>query len=51
MVSSEDAFDAAVSAVVMSRHSLELRSLPALDNPVLRREGQVWMPEETVRSR
>jgi Protein of unknown function (DUF429) len=43
-VGSEDAFDAAVSAVVMSHHEAELRALPALDDPVLRREGRVWDP-------
>ena len=31
-VGSEDAFDAAVSALVMSRHEAELRALPALDD-------------------
>jgi len=41
---SEDAFDAAVSALVMSLHELELRALPTVDDPVLRREGWVWTP-------
>jgi hypothetical protein len=41
VVGSEDAFDAAVSAVVMSRHEPELRSLPALDDEG-RSEGCVW---------
>jgi hypothetical protein len=42
-VGSEDAFDAAVSAVVMSRHESDLRTLPALDDARL--EGSVWGPE------
>ena len=41
-VGSEDAFDAAVSAVVMSRDEAALRSLPALDDA--RVEGWVWGP-------
>jgi hypothetical protein len=43
-VASEDAFDAAVSAVVMSRHEAELRALPTVDHPVARQEGWVWSP-------
>ncbi len=39
---SEDAFDAAVSALVMSRHEAALRALPAL--PEHRLEGWVWSP-------
>ena len=42
--SSEDAFDAAASAVVMSRHTDELLALPPVDDPVMRREGCVWVP-------
>ena len=41
---SEDAFDAAVSALVMSVHEPELRALPTVDDPVVRREGWVWSP-------
>jgi hypothetical protein len=41
---SEDAFDAAVSALVMSLHEPALRALPALDDAVLVREGWVWTP-------
>jgi hypothetical protein len=41
---SEDAFDAAVSAVVMSRHATALLTRPAVDDPRLRREGCVWTP-------
>jgi hypothetical protein len=40
-VGSEDAFDAAVSAIVMSRHEAELRALPGL-GPEVRLEGCVW---------
>jgi hypothetical protein len=43
-VGSEDAFDAAVSAVVMSRHEAELRSLPAPDHVDAQLEGCVWQP-------
>lgn len=43
-VASDDAFDAAVSALVMSRHEPELRSLPEPDDPIARREGWVWTP-------
>ena len=43
-VGSDDAFDAAVSAVVMSRHEPALRALPALDDPGMRTEGCVWSP-------
>ncbi len=43
-VGSEDAFDAAVSAVAMSRHEAELRALPALHDPISRLEGCVWSP-------
>jgi hypothetical protein len=41
---SEDAFDAAVSAVVMSRHHEQLSELPSVSDPVRRREGWVWTP-------
>ena len=40
----EDAFDAAVSALVMDRHRVSLTSLPAETDPVLRREGAIWAP-------
>jgi hypothetical protein len=45
-VGSEDAFDAAVSAVVMSRHEPALRALPAPADRVARREGWVWTPDD-----
>jgi hypothetical protein len=49
---SEDAFDAAVSAVVMSRHADALAVLPVVDDPILLREGCVWVPpaEPEIRS-
>jgi hypothetical protein len=39
---SEDAFDAALTAIGMSRHETTLRSLPARDDAVVRREGWIW---------
>jgi hypothetical protein len=39
---SEDAFDAAISAVEMSRRIDELRALPRVDDPVTRIEGAIW---------
>jgi hypothetical protein len=50
-VASEDAFDAAVSAVVMSHHERDLRRLPVVDDPVARREGWVWTPDVARRFR
>ncbi len=44
---SEDAFDAAISAVVMSHHESALRSLPTLDDTA-RNEGWVWSPARTA---
>jgi hypothetical protein len=41
---SEDAFDAAVSALVMSAHAKQLRALPARSDQTL--EGMVWDPME-----
>ena len=45
-IASEDAFDAAVSALVMSVHEAELRTLPEIDDLVVRREGSVWAPAQ-----
>jgi hypothetical protein len=42
--SSEDAFDAAVSALVMAQHAEDLASLPTLTDPLLVREGMIWHP-------
>ena len=42
---SEDAFDAAVSALVMARHGDELAALPAVPHGSVRRlEGAIWTP-------
>ena len=45
---SEDAFDAAVSALVMARHADELRGLEPSDDPVTRLEGAIWIPPAAV---
>jgi len=42
--SSPDAFDAAVSALVMSRYSRELVILPTMTDEVSRLEGEIWHP-------
>ena len=44
--SSEDAFDAAVSAVVMSRHVKD-SALTQSDDPVELIEGAIWWPQDT----
>jgi hypothetical protein len=44
----EDAFDAAVSALVMDRHRAALGALPVETDPVLRREGVIWAPAAHV---
>ena len=41
---SEDAFDAAVSALVMAEHAAELAQLPEELDPDLRLEGRIWHP-------
>jgi len=41
-ISSEDAFDAAVSALVMGRRLPELSSLTQTEDPQLKLEGQIW---------
>jgi hypothetical protein len=41
----EDAFDAAVSALVMARHADRLASLPSELDATLRREGRIWYPD------
>jgi hypothetical protein len=41
---SEDAFDAAVSAVVMSEHEAELRALRPPADPTYGVEGKIWRP-------
>ena len=44
--SSEDAFDAAVSAVVMARHLDEISALTASQDPKELIEGRIWWPRE-----
>jgi hypothetical protein len=41
---SEDAFDAAVSALVMAEHADQLAALRATTDPVVAIEGQIWRP-------
>ena len=41
---SEDAFDAAMTALVMSRDAMSLRSLQPTTDPVERLEGAIWWP-------
>ena len=48
--SSEDAFDAAVSAVVMSRHLDELSTLTQSREDTYLIEGRIWWPPETRES-
>lgn len=43
MVGSEDAFDAGISALVMSRHVDELSSLRPSNDPDVRLEGWIWL--------
>jgi hypothetical protein len=43
-VGSEDAFDAAISAIVMARHTEQLRGLPRVVDAITRLEGRVWDP-------
>lgn len=43
-VSNEDAFDATVSALVMSQADDQLSKLACETNPIYRREGRIWSP-------
>ena len=45
--SSEDAFDAAVSAVVMSRHMKDIGAPTASQDPAELMEGRIWWPKRT----
>jgi hypothetical protein len=40
----EDTFDAAVTAIAMSRHAADLLTLPPITDPTLRLEGIIWSP-------
>jgi len=42
--STEDAFDATVSALVMAEHVDELRHLPPIHDPTSLKEGLIWQP-------
>lgn len=41
---SEDAFDAAVSAIVMNRSFSDISTLAPADDPVVQLEGSIWVP-------
>jgi hypothetical protein len=41
---SEDAFDAAISALVMDRHADDLEALTQATDPVALLEGSIWVP-------
>lgn len=43
--STDDAFDAAVSALAIADHIGELRALPPISDPQLRLEGIIWHPQ------
>lgn len=43
---SEDAFDAAVSALVMCEHGAELRALRRPPDPTYEVEGKIWTPDD-----
>jgi Protein of unknown function (DUF429) len=43
-VGSEDAFDAAVSALMMARHLADLEALPPEPDPRVQLEGRIWHP-------
>ena len=45
---SEDAFDAAVSALVMSAHADELGALPPARDERESIEGRIWAPEHAT---
>lgn len=46
---SEDAFDAAVSALIMSSHSAELLALPEVKDLPELTEGRIWWPDKKHR--
>ncbi|MFO7861518.1 MAG: DUF429 domain-containing protein [Desulfosalsimonas sp.] len=45
-IHSEDAFDAAVSALIMDAHFPEFENLPPVDH-IARLEGEIWVPDPT----
>ncbi len=46
--SSDDAFDSAVSALVMARHAGAMLALPRVTDPVTLLEGVIWHPNMTT---
>jgi hypothetical protein len=44
LLGSEDAFDAAISALVMERHAPDLAALGQTSDPVTLLEGDIWRP-------
>jgi Protein of unknown function (DUF429) len=46
IIESEDAFDAAISALVMGEHLADLAALAPSDDPVTLLEGDVWRPRK-----
>ena len=44
MVGNENAFDAGVSALVMSKHAGEFRNLKSTLQPPMSLEGEIWRP-------
>jgi hypothetical protein len=48
IIGSEDAFDAAISALVMDHHLADLAALRQSDDPVTLLEGDVWRPHKIV---
>lgn len=44
IIASEDAFDAAISALVMERHSTQLGHLELSSDPLTLLEGDIWRP-------
>jgi hypothetical protein len=49
-IASEDAFDAAVTALGMARHRRELADLPRATDAITRVEGAVWSPDDAQAS-
>lgn len=47
-VASDDAFDAAVSALVMAGHRHELERLPTATSVLHRLEGRIWLPSDAT---
>ncbi len=50
-IDSADAFDAAISALVMARHVEALAGAKATEDPIERLEGRIWQPPGSPRRR